>query len=82
MRRNLKAARKAAGLTQQQVADRLGISDRHYRSIETGSVLGAIAIWDALEDLFNVNQRMLRVEFPADEIIKADAEEVSKSDQV
>lgn len=30
MRKNLKEARVAAGLTQQQIADKLGVSLRHY----------------------------------------------------
>ena len=33
----LKAARKGAGMTQQQVADRLGVSLRYYAHIEAGS---------------------------------------------
>lgn len=31
MRENLKNARKAAGMTQQQVAEKLGIGLRHYQ---------------------------------------------------
>lgn len=60
MRLNLKTARRRAGLTQQQVADRLGIGLRHYKKIESGETLGSIAIWDALEDLLMVHQRVLR----------------------
>ena len=60
MRQNLKNARHTAGLTQQQVADRLGIGLRHYKKIESGETLGSIAIWDALEDLFGIPQRTLR----------------------
>lgn len=59
-RDNLKQARKQAGMTQQQVADRLGISLRNYQKIEAGTVLGRIEYWDALEDLFRINQRTLR----------------------
>ena len=59
-RDSLKAARKGAGMTQQQVADRLGISLRYYQDIEAGSKTGAFEIWDALEDLFSVHQRCLR----------------------
>lgn len=59
-RDNLKAARRAAGMTQQQVADRLGISLRSYCRLESGEVIGCIACWDELEDLFGVNQRELR----------------------
>lgn len=64
MRPNLKAARKAAGLTQQAVAVRLGIEPRYYKAIESGERLGGISIWDALEDLFGVNQRVLRETHP------------------
>ena len=60
MREKLKAARKAKGLTQQQVADRLHICLRHYKYIESGKILGSIDIWDKLEDMFNVHQRVLR----------------------
>lgn len=60
MRENLKAARKAAGMTQQQVADKLGLSLIGYRQIENGKRIGEIKTWDKLEDLFNVHQRILR----------------------
>ena len=60
MRQALKNARRAAGLTQQQAADRLGITLRYYKDIESGVKLGAIDLWDALEDLFGVHQRELR----------------------
>ena len=60
MRKNLQAARKAAGLTQQEMADRLGIGLLHYKKIESGETLGSIEIWDELEDLFSVHQRVLR----------------------
>ena len=59
-RENLKNARKAAGLTQKQVAERLGISERYYRFIEAGSRGGDFEIWDDLEDLFGIHQRILR----------------------
>ena len=36
MRKNLKEARKAAGMTQQQVADLIGITLSHYQMIEQG----------------------------------------------
>lgn len=60
MRLNLKTARRRAGLTQQQVADRLGITLRYYKDIESGVKLGAIDLWDMLEDLFGIHQRELR----------------------
>ena len=60
MRENLKKARKEAGLTQQQMADKLGISLRHYKYIESGKVIGNIQIWDMLEDFTGIHQRKLR----------------------
>ena len=60
MRENLRNARKAAGMTQQQMADKLGIGLRHYKYIESGKILGAIWIWDLLEDITDIHQRTLR----------------------
>ena len=59
-RENLKKARQKAGMTQQQMADRLGIGLRHYKYIEAGKVIGNIQIWDDLEDITGVHQRKLR----------------------
>ena len=60
MRKNLQTARKAAGLTQQEMADKLGIGLRHYQKIEYAEINGSFAVWDALEDLLGVHQRKLR----------------------
>lgn len=60
MRENLKNARKAAGMTQEQVAEKIGISLVYYQKIEQGTRTGDFYIWDTLEDLFNVHQRKLR----------------------
>lgn len=59
-RKNLKEARNKAGMTQQQMADRLDISLRHYKYIESGKVVGNIQIWDELEDITGIHQRKLR----------------------
>lgn len=59
-RENLKRARKAKGLTQQQVADRLNISLRYYQNLEEGTRTGNFDIWDRLEDITGVHQRVLR----------------------
>lgn len=61
-RENLKAARKDKGMTQQQVADHLGISLRYYQMLEAGKFTGKFEIWDELEDLFSIHQRVLREE--------------------
>lgn len=60
MRENLKNARKDKNMTQQAVADYLGISLRYYQNIEQGSRTGDFEIWDNLEDLFNIHQWKLR----------------------
>lgn len=60
MRENLRKARKEKGMTQRQVAKHLGISERYYRFIESGDRDGDFEIWDSLEDLFGVHQRLLR----------------------
>ena len=60
MRANLKNARQKAGMTQQQVADELGISLNYYQKIESGDRTGDFAIWDMLEDITGIHQRILR----------------------
>ena len=60
MRKRLKEARQRAGMTQKQVAEYLGISETHYQKIEYGKIMGKIAMWDKLEDLFKIHQRKLR----------------------
>ena len=60
MRECLKSARRAAGLTQQAMADKLGISLRYYQQIEAGDRTGDFAIWDDLEDITGIHQRILR----------------------
>lgn len=56
----LKATRKGLGLTQQQMADKLGITLRHYQKVEYGEINGSFELWDALEALLGVHQRLLR----------------------
>lgn len=60
MRKNLRQARLDKGMTQQDIADELGIDCRYYKSIESGNRLGGIWMWDKLEDILGVNQRALR----------------------
>lgn len=59
-RENLRNARKAAGMTQRQVAEYLGISLIGYQQIERGVRIGKIETWDKLEDLFKIHQWLLR----------------------
>lgn len=60
MREKLKKARRDAGLTQKQVADMVGVTERHYQYIESGLRMGRIETWDKLEDIFGIHQRQLR----------------------
>lgn len=60
MRKNLQEARKAKGMTQQEVADKLGLTLNHYQKIEYEKLNGSFEVWDALEDLLGVHQRILR----------------------
>ena len=59
-RENLKKARREAGLTQQQMAEKLNVGLRQYQRIEEGRSNGGYELWDALEDLSGVHQRKLR----------------------
>lgn len=60
VRDNLKKARINAGLTQNQIAEKLDIGLRYYQMIEAGQRNGDFAIWDKLEDIFKIHQRKLR----------------------
>ena len=60
-RDRLRNARLDSGMTQQQVADHLGITLRYYQSIEKGDRTGDFQLWDELEDLFSIHQRDLRL---------------------
>lgn len=60
MRKNLKEARQRAGMTQQQMADKLNIGLRQYQRIEDGQSNSSFEIWDALEDCLGIHQRKLR----------------------
>ena len=60
VRKNLKEARQRAGMTQQQMAKYLNITLSYYQMIEKGDRVGAVDLWDKLEDLFSVHQRKLR----------------------
>ena len=73
MRENLKQARKNEGMTQQQMADYLHITLRYYKKLESGDADGSITLWDSLEDLFEIPQRLLR-EIPNNHPCQADSQ--------
>lgn len=60
MRERLKEERKKKGLTQQAMAEKLGISLVYYQKIESGERMGAVELWDVMEDITGVHQRILR----------------------
>ena len=60
MRKTLKDARQKVGMTQQQMADRLGISLVYYQKIEAGDRTGDFQICDDLVDITGIHQRKLR----------------------
>lgn len=60
MRSVLKNARENKDMTQQATANYLGVTLRQYQRIEAGTTQGTLKCWDALEDLFSINQRELR----------------------
>lgn len=47
-------------MTQQQMADKLGIGLRYYKKIESGEKLGSIEVWDRMEDILGIHQRIIR----------------------
>lgn len=63
MRNRLIKARKDAGYTQESMAEAIGTSYANYGQIERGDKGGSFRIWDALEDLLGIHQRILREDF-------------------
>ena len=62
MRLTLKQARVDADKTQKEIATAIGISERYYQHIESGTREGKGHIWDALEAFhgYKFSQRQLR----------------------
>ena len=60
MRKNLREARKKLGLSQKDIAKKIGICQQYYSFIEQGIRKGNYNIWDRLEDITGVHQRVLR----------------------
>ena len=73
MRERLRRAREGAKLSQKELAEKLGISERYYRMLESGARNGDFEIWDTLEDIFGIHQRRLR-EISANESVERDLE--------
>lgn len=56
----LNKTRKEMGFSARQMAERLGISKSYYRMIESGLRTGTPSLWDSIEDVLGINQRLLR----------------------
>ena len=59
---NLRNERIMRGWSLEYVANKIGVTKTAIHDIETGKRQGSIKAWDALEDLFDINQRTLRKE--------------------
>lgn len=51
MRKNLIKMRKEKGYTQRSISEELGITLRHYKSLEAGTSKGSVGVWEKLRDL-------------------------------
>ena len=67
MRNILRGARNMLQLTQEKMAEKVGISLRYYQQIEQGTRTGDFEIWDKLEDITGIHQRSLRENSPVQE---------------
>ena len=53
MRANLINARNEHQLTQAEMAEKLNISTRHYRTLEAGTSEGSVKVWNKLKEILN-----------------------------
>lgn len=61
MRHNLRKARYDMKMTVEEFSEMVHITPRYYQKIESGERMGGIDLWDKLEDLTGIGQRILRV---------------------
>jgi transcriptional regulator with XRE-family HTH domain len=69
MRKRLIRARKAQKLTQQQVADMIGLNNRSISQIETGHTMGTVPIWAKLSKIFNLPIEKLSQDFKGETLM-------------
>lgn len=67
MRAILRGARNMLELTQEKMAEKVGVSLRYYQQIEQGVRTGDVEMWDRLEDITGIHQRVLRENHPVQE---------------
>lgn len=54
MNKSLKVMRARRGLTQEQMAERMGWSRQYYAKAENGKSIGSIRFWQRLQEAFDV----------------------------
>ena len=54
-RNNLINLRKEKGYTQLELANEVGISDKHYQSLEAGTSDGSVKVWQHLKKLLGAS---------------------------
>lgn len=60
MRFRLKEARKAKKYTQLELAQAVGLSPQFICDLEKGRSAGSVRTWDALQQVLDVDQHLLR----------------------
>lgn len=60
MRMNLRRARADLSMTIKEISESIHVHPRYYQKLECGSVIGSVSVWDRLEDLTGIHQRVLR----------------------
>lgn len=58
--RKLNTIRKEKGMSAREVSEKIGVTLRYYRQMESGERTGQANLWDSLEDIMGVHQRILR----------------------
>lgn len=51
LKKNLIKKRQEKGFTQTQLAEKIGVSERHYQALEAGTSNGSVDIWLKLRNL-------------------------------
>lgn len=65
----LREQRVKHSITQQQLANAIGISKFAIENIEQGRRLGSVDTWDKIENYFNTNEELI-IEYDSDDLIE------------
>ena len=61
MRKELKKARKCAGLTQAELAEQIGCSRENYAGIESGRLSGSVKLWVSIQRALSLSPEDLLI---------------------